>query len=349
MGIKNTFAKNDHLPEDEDLEEQEAIMCEGNNQMISTSIRIKTFIKRSKKILWLILFGVCYGLVFLAFSIGSKEIPLSYFVTIIATTPIFALLFSRYILKTRITLLKMITCLSLIVGICMVMYEGFIKLKFCENLLNDKKVQIENSSSIVSGKDVDALDNSKFQLFNSSTEELDDNLEVKSSMQYKQIYLGIISAFIFATLGALANVIPAKCQEISWCVMMLYAGAGSLLFSIIANIFPSFKLDIWLSNSDSYTSKLAVEITLGFFGMMANGFLILANRLSSPTINSVVRRSEIILVLLYDIIWYKEYPDAIEGCGYAIVLISVIIITFADQVNEMALKLINRSTPMQEV
>ena len=74
-----------------------------------------------------------------------------------------------------------------------------------------------------------------------------------------------------------------------------------------------------------------------------------ANRLSSPTINSVVRRSEIILVLLYDVIWLKDYPDIIEGCGYVIVLISVIIITFADQIHESILQLKNRQSTMQAV
>ena len=96
-----------------------------------------------------------------------------------------------------------------------------------------------------------------------------------------------------------------------------------------------------LGFSSNYT-KILVEIILGFFGMMANGLLILANRLSSPTINSVVRRSEIILVLIYDVIWFKEYPDVIEGCGYVVVLISVIIMTFADQIQESILKLKNQ-------
>ena len=68
--------------------------------------------------------------------------------------------------------------------------------------------------------------------------------------------------------------------------------------------------------------------------MIANGLLIMANRLSSPTINSVMRRSEILLVLGYDVIFLKEYPDAIEGCGYVIVLLSVIGITFSDAIQE---------------
>ena len=130
---------------------------------------------------------------------------------------------------------------------------------------------------------------------------------------------------------------------------MLYAGVGSLVCSIIANFIAGFELNIWGLERTSYTFKTIVEITIGFFGMMANGLLILANRLSSPTINSVVRRSEIILVLLYDVIWLKDYPDIIEGCGYVIVLISVIIITFADQIHKEILKLKNRQSTMQAV
>ena len=184
---------------------------------------------------------------------------------------------------------------------------------------------------------------------NSTTKDFNGKADLQSTNEFTQIYLGVISAFVFAILGALANVIPAKCSEISLSIMMLYAGVGSLFCSIIANFFTGFELNIWVLESTSYTFKIFVEIIIGFFGMMANGLLILANRLSSPTINSVVRRSEIILVLLYDVIWLKDYPDIIEGCGYVIVLISVIIITFADQIHKSILQLKNRQSTMQAV
>ena len=53
--------------------------------------------------------------------------------------------------------------------------------------------------------------------------------------------------------------------------------------------------------------------------------------------------------LIYDVIWFKEYPDFIEGCGYVVVLISVIIITFADQIQESILKFRNQHSTSQEI
>jgi drug/metabolite transporter (DMT)-like permease len=120
--------------------------------------------------------------------------------------------------------------------------------------------------------------------------------------------------------------------------MMLYAGVGSLVFSFAANFVPNFQLHLTIGNYHSGIPTLALEICLGFCTMIANGLLVLANRLSSPTINSVIRRSEILLVLGYDVIFLKEYPDAIESCGYIIVILSVIGITFSDAIQELISK-----------
>ena len=348
MIIKNCLVKEESsIENEEDLIEQEKMIGEDHNRDTRTLISIKGFLNQGPKIMWLLLFGVCYGLVFLSFNIGSKEIPFSYFVTIIATTPIFALLFSRCILKLKITFLKILTCLCLILGICMVMYEGLGRLEFDKNMEYETKIENPTTNSSIRNYAGVVPDNSIFDSLNPNEKLIDSYTENNKSKKYQRIYLGISSAFVFAILGALANVIPAKCREVSWDVMMLYAGFGSLLFSTLANFLPIFKLNI-LGFSSDYT-KILVEIILGFFGMMTNGLLILANRLSSPTINSVVRRSEIILVLIYDVIWFKEYPDVIEGCGYVVVLISVIIITFADQIQESILKLKNQHLTSQEV
>ena len=339
--IKNCLVKEETSREnEEDMVEQEEMLGDNDNRNSMKIINIKVFLNQGQKVMWLLLFGVCFGLVFLSFNIGSKEIPFSYFVTIIATTPIFALLFSRCILKLKITFLKILTCLSLILGICMVMYKG---------LGYETNTEKQSTNSTIDNYVGVSPDNSTYGLFNCTEKVNGSNSEHNKSKRYQRIYLGIISAFVFAILGGLANVIPAKCREVSWYVMMLYAGFGSLFFSTLTNFLPIFKLTIFGSGySYSYT-KIIVEITLGFFGMMANGLLILANRLSSPTINSVVRRSEIILVLIYDVIWFKEYPDVIEGCGYVVVLISVIIMTFADQIQESILKLKNQHLTSQEV
>ena len=92
---------------------------------------------------WLILFGLCYGLVFLAFGIGSTKIPFSYFVIIIATTPIFALLFSRCILRTAFTLPKILICVALVLGVGMVTYKGF-TIQWIHSL-NDRNVSFDGT------------------------------------------------------------------------------------------------------------------------------------------------------------------------------------------------------------
>ena len=148
VSIKNACRKeetdkgnNDHL------EEQANMIGHNDNGMTKPLIRIKGILNKCNKVIWLLIFGVCYGLVFLSFNLGSKEIPLSFFVTIIATTPIFALLFGRCIIKTKITLLKTVTCLSLILGICMVMYEGLQNLDFDGKCIKETRLKIENTNS----------------------------------------------------------------------------------------------------------------------------------------------------------------------------------------------------------
>ena len=235
--IKNCLVKEETSRENqEDMVEQEEMLGDNDNRNSMKIINIKVFLNQGQKVMWLLLFGVCFGLVFLSFNIGSKEIPFSYFVTIIATTPIFALLFSRCILKLKITFLKILTCLSLILGICMVMYKG---------LGYETNTEKQSTNSTIDNYVGVSPDNSTYGLFNCTEKVNGSNSEHNKSKRYQRIYLGIISAFVFAILGGLANVIPAKCREVSWYVMMLYAGFGSLFFSTLTNFLPIFKLTMF--------------------------------------------------------------------------------------------------------
>ena len=117
VGIRHSLSQSVGRGNNENLEEEEEA-CVGTSTVINTVSIIKVTSTRISNTTWLILFGLCYGVVFLSFCVGSKEIPLSYFVVIIATTPIFAVLFSRCLLKTSITILKMVICFSLALVRC---------------------------------------------------------------------------------------------------------------------------------------------------------------------------------------------------------------------------------------
>jgi len=59
----------------------------------------------------------------------------------------------------------------------------------------------------------------------------------------------------------------------------------------------------------------------------------------------MTRRSEIILVLFIDLLYFKKYPGAIKGVGYAIVLISVVGMALANDIqNWMDTKFKKRNT-----
>ena len=277
VGISHRLSPNVDHGNNDNLEEEEEQVYVETNEGTNTISTIKSTSTRISNTTWLVLFGVCYGVVFLAFCVGSKEIPLSYFVVIIATTPIFADLFSRCILQTRITILKMVICFTLTLGVCMVTYEGFTELKADTDFKNITIVLAQNSSTSFELEKKENLAKN----YSVSTGEEDVETETpRLSYYYPNIPLGIICAFVFATLGALANVIPVKCKDVSCCIMMLYAGIGSLVFSVAANFIPHFQMHIALGNYYSGIPTLAVEICLGFVTMIANGLLILANSLS---------------------------------------------------------------------
>ena len=117
--------------------------------------------------------------------------------------------------------------------------------------------------------------------------------------------------------------------------MMFHAGIGSIFFSIVSIAIPNVQLDILIGNYYKNVERLLIEISLAFLAMTANGLLILANKLSSPTINSVIRRSEILMVLAYDAVILDKFPDSTEICGYTVVSISVISISFSDYIQDL--------------
>ena len=383
MTVLNDLSTRDHNAE------HEGFVFNDDGDMINTIIPpIRRLMAKKCDTGWLILFGLCYGLVFFAFGIGSTKIPFSYFVVIIATTPIFAVLFSRCILRTAFTVLKLLICVTLILGICMVTYKGFTKqelhsLKYRNMDFGDsgrnltKNILIRNVSRSMhinsmlarmgikeTKKKPDSISfNRSFSicqrhpcvralsyndnrnvLAHKQSQSLNNELPAKNP----NLWMGIICAFVFAILGALANVIPVKCKDTPVSYMMISAGMGSLFVSSIAHVVPKFQIDIPFGYKFLSTPKMSIEIGIGFMITLTNGLLIFANRLSSPTINSVIRRSEILLVLGHDILFLQDYPDSLQICGYVTVTLSVIAITFSDPIQELLTRKTNES-PHQEV
>ena len=369
--------------------EHEGFVFNDDGDMINTIIPpIRRSIAKKCDTGWLILFGLCYGLVFLAFGIGSTKIPFSYFVVIIATTPIFALLFSRCILRTAFTVLKLLICVTLILGICMVTYKGFMKQELpslndrdtdfgdpgrnlTKNILNQNVSQSMHTNSMYGRMEIKERKNKPDNISSNTSFSIcqkhpcvrdssysDDRISLAHKQskslnnelltQNTNLWMGMICAFLFSILGALANVIPVKCKDTPVSYMMISAGMGSLFVSSIAHIVPKFQIDIPFGYKFLSTPKICKEIGIGFMITLTNGLLIFANRLSSPTINSVIRRSEILLVLGHDILFLQDYPDAMQICGYVTVTISVITITFSDPIQELLTKKTNKS-PRQEV
>ena len=379
--ISHVLPENPIPARNAELDNNEDIMYREDSTAYRKSKKINVIPARKSDKGWLLLFGFSYGFIFIAFCVGAKLIPFAYYIVITATLPIFALLFSRCILRTNFTILKIAICISLMLGICMVVYEGFITIDIQEEKISideinnstltrnqpSKQESIDNTwtsfdlpttldgskdsrnSTLepISGGFSNQLDATYFRNNSPGSIKVEvENVEPRLSHHYPYFYIGIVCGFVFASFGALGNVICAKCPEISICTMMLYSGIGSLFFSIIAHFMPNLQLDIFTANYDKNVTKLSIEIILGFATMFTNGLLILANRLSSPTINSIIRRADILLVLAYDVIFLKEYPDAIQSVGYIIVLISVILITFADHIQRKLRK--ERSEPSPE-
>jgi len=283
------------------------------NDISKETREIKFLPTKFKDKAWTLAFGMLNGARYAAFYGAVLFMPMADYIVYIATTPIFSYIFSCLLIKTKLTILKTVLCVSVVIGISLVTQPPFL---FGE----DDKIlsqEAKNISSKDTGHPFVAFDN-----------EISSNLTKEGTLEETKFtssyWIGVGLSFTFATAGAMCNVIPVKCKCVSTHTLMFWAGLGNVISSFLCLPLPKLELDTLFQPEILEWFQWIIVIVLGFLGVAINQLLMLANILSTPTVNSMTRRSEIILVLFIDMFYFNVYPNALKGIGYAIVLISVV-------------------------
>ena len=75
-------------------------------------------------------------------------------------------------------------------------------------------------------------------------------------------------------------------------------------------------------------------IILGIVALVVNLFILIGNIWCTPIVMAMLRRSEVLMVLIIDVTYYHIFPDIVESIGYVLVLSSLVGMTMADEIQD---------------
>lgn len=236
-----------------------------------------------------VLQGLCSGgRVFLQFAC-LQYLALGDALTLIFTEPLWTLLASRLVLGARIGPWKLAFSAVLLGGMLLCIQPPCI---FGETTV------INNSSN------------------SSGSTNLHDEAPIAGE------YIGALLALGSAVTGAAANVIIAKCQQVSSAVMVFYSGVGGVVLALVFSTSdPANRIVFSLASISP--SDWAVLCLLGAMGITGYFCLTRSLQLIPPTTVAVLRAMEIILAYLAQAIVMGELPDLLAISGSSLVMLSV--------------------------
>jgi len=232
--------------------------------------------------------------VFLQFACLSY-LPLGDALTLVFTEPLWTLLISRLVLGTRIGAWKISFGFVLVAGMV-----------FC--------IQ---PPCIFGGRTEDQTTN----ITNTTNHNQDSSSETPSTGA--TYYLGAVLALGAAITGATANVIIAKCQEVSSSVQVFYSGLGGVIIAIVIG-FLDHQNRILFAFTSVTASEWMLLGMLGGMGILGYFCLTRSLQLIPPTTVAVLRAMEIILAYLAQALVMGEIPDLLAISGSSLVMLSVV-------------------------
>jgi len=264
-------------------------------------------------------------------------VPMADLIVVLATTPIFSYFFQRLFLKTKITVLKVTFCLVVVVGVVLVVKPPMLFPQ--QQAADDQVATAANQMNATTTADNSTL-LPLLTTVNTTQSELNDGSEEESvsggggskfSMDY---WIGFGFGLSFAVSSALCNNIPCYFNKVAVNVFMFWAGWGSIGVAFLLPTLVGLEMNT-LYNAAAMTWEQWLSVTgLAAIALFVNLLLIVAALWSSPTVMSMVRRTEILLVLFIDMAYYSIFPDAISGVGYGLVLFSVCGIVVANDIQK---------------
>ena len=252
--------------------------------------------------MWALLFGFLGGIKDTTAFAALHFMPVSDFTLFATTKVIFTYVFGYFMIGTKFTSLKSLPCLMLLGGICLALKPSF----------------------IFGHDNIGPMDR--------ATWTTRDDIVSSKRLTGNQYWVGILLSLLFSLSAAMNKIIPKKCRNVSCITLLVWSGVGDIIAAFLAYVLPEMKLYLLKPKSLS-DIQLLVIVGLGIVSISTNFLIIYSDRIGSPVINSVIRRSEILLVVFVDMAYFKEYPDSIEAIGYFIVFASVILKIAADQLD----------------
>lgn len=137
--------------------------------------------------------------------------------------------------------------------------------------------------------------------------------------RYPQFSLGVILVVIASVASGISNVCVAKAKSINSFVLMSYMGFATILFSVILLFVP---LPNRIIHDFAAIPRIEVVMTLAsnLISISASLFIVLANKMATPTVTSMFRSTEIPMVVVIELVWFHIYPDFLSILGSSLVI-----------------------------
>lgn len=145
-----------------------------------------------------------------------------------------------------------------------------------------------------------------------------------------QYWIGVLLSLLYSITGGIVSIIPKKSSNVVLCHLMIWAGIGDVVGACLIYGLPAMRLNIFTPSNLS-TIQWSVVVCLSIGSVAMNSALIYGFQIGSPVINVVIRRSDLLLVLLVNMTYLKVFPDYIETIGYILILVSIAIKILADK------------------
>ena len=273
---------------------------------------------------WTLAFGICNGIKYASLYGAVLFIPISLHTILMSVTPICTYVFSRFLLQIKFTILKTVICVSVMGGICLVQQSYIWFPDSIEGFENDINLTSNPTKIQTTPNHPDT------NLYPSN-----NTVILESTSQFTGSYwIGVTLSFTFAISASLNNLIPNKCNYVSVYTLMFWAGIGDIVISFFCLLLPNVVLSTVFSPHALTKLQWLFVFILGMAALLANQLTMYGNRVGSPVVNSVIVRSEVLIALFIDAIFFDRYPNYAEIVGYGIVLLSVFGMIFANKIQD---------------
>lgn len=246
--------------------------------------------------LFVAIYGASNGIMILSGYVALKMIPVSDFMVFCYTSVIFTIVFSACILRSRLTILKVLLCAILLTGVTLVAQPPF---------LFDRQAQSAD-------EDVTT-----------------DNMQDLANQE--SYYLGMAVSVLAGAGAGLTYVSAKRCEECPKALLMISSGICSLLIALVCPIvdIPN-RIFTEPSSIDSHEWILIFGTSIA--SILGNLLLIPASRIATPIIVNMVRSTELLFAYAVQIIFFGKVPAPLVACGATFVLGSIISMTFVDKI-----------------